>query len=249
MTEQEEGPLDASHDVPETRPPVGVLDRAFAILGCFSEDRLRLHLRDFAEATGLDKATLLRLLGTLARHGYVQRQEDGRYAPGPAPLRLGALYRATSDLSTRMPAVLQRVMQQTGESAAFYTRNGTHRVCLFRVNARRELRHHVEVGDHVPLAEGGSSVHVLMAHTGGSTPRTTAVLARGYAITRAERTPELASVSVPVFEGDGAFLGALAVVGLGSRLTDAALLAAVETARDELRAQGFFAKAPGPDGA
>ncbi|WP_211854839.1 IclR family transcriptional regulator [Plastoroseomonas hellenica] len=241
--------MEASPDVLERRPPAGVLDRAFAVLGCFSESRLRLHLRDFAQATSLDKATLLRLLGTLARHGYVQREEDGRYAPGPTPLRLGALYRATSDLSTRMPAVLQRVMQQTRESAAFYTRNGGDRVCLFRVNARRELRHHVEVGDHVPLAEGGSSVHVLLAHTGGSTPLAAAVLARGYAITRAERTPELASVSVPVFEGDGAFLGALAVVGLGSRLTDAALLAAVDIAANELRAQGFFPRPPSPDSA
>jgi len=220
-------------------PPIGVLDRALSVLECFRADRLRLHLRELAELTGLDKATLLRNLATLARHGYVHRYDDGRYAPGPALLRLGGLYLANFNLAERMQPVLARVMHATQETVAFYIRSGDERVCLYRDNTLREIAHHVEVGKRIPLSAGGSSAHVLLAYTGDDSPHGQAVRERGYWITREERVAELASVAVPVFEGHGGFLGALVVIGLASRHSEADQEAAVALLRQELAAQGF----------
>ena len=226
------------------QPPSGVLERGIAILECFSETRLRLSLRELAGLTGLDKATLLRLLGVLQRARMVHRFDNGCYAPGPALLHLGMLYRSTFDLAERLQPVLRAVMRQTGETVAFYVRSGDERVCLYRENTVKEVRHHVEVGTRIRLADGGSSAHVLLSFTGSPTPLQPDIERYGYAMTRAERVPEMASVALPVFERDGSFLGALVVLGLASRHDVQAQRKAVDIVRHELAQQGFDTHAP-----
>ena len=225
-------------------PPSGVLERGLVILECFSREQPRLHLREFADHTGLDKATLLRLLGAFLRGGWVQRFEDGRYAPGPAALRLSGIYLSTFNLADRLQPVLGRVMQLTGETVAFYIRSGSERVCLYRDNTPRGVAHHVEVGNRIALSAGGSSAHVLLAYTGDNSPTSRRVRAQGWWMTRNERLPDLASIAVPVFEGDGHFLGALVVIGPSSRQTEASQRKAMKAAVSELAAQGFSTAPP-----
>ena len=236
--------IDAPAGPAAPTPPSGVLERGISVLKCFDEDRLRLPLRDLARLTGLDKATLLRLLGVLVRERLAHRFDDGTYSPGPALLHMGMLYRRTFDMGSRLQPVMHRVMLQTGETVAFYVRSGDERVCLFRENSANEVRHHVEVGTRVSLSAGGSSAHVLLAFTGGATAQTETIFHDGYAITREERVPQMASVALPVFDGDGSFLGAIVVIGLAPRQSAVAQRRAVQIARRELEAQGFVARPP-----
>ena len=224
--------------------PSGLLERGISILECFNEARLRMSLRELAESTGLDKATLLRLLGVLVRARMIHRFDNGSYAPGPALLNLGMLYRSTFDLGTRLQPVLHEMMLQTGETVAFYVRSGDERVCLYRENTLKEVRHHVEVGARIRLADGGSSAHVLNAFTGGISPLIADVLSQGYVMTRSERVDEMASVAIPVFEGDGTFLGAMVVMGLASRHDTTAQRRAVDMMRAGLVQQGFLVRPP-----
>ncbi|MCJ0763997.1 IclR family transcriptional regulator [Variovorax terrae] len=246
LSPAEEQPASGTDDASAAgaRPPSGVLERGIAILESFNEDRLRLSLREFAELTGLDKATLLRLLGVLVRARMVHRFDSGSYAPGPALLHMGMLYRSTFDLGTRLQPVLHSVMRQTGETVAFYVRSGDERVCLYRENTSKEVRHHVEVGTRIRLADGGSSAHVLNAFTGGRTPQSREIRDKGYAMTRSERVAEMTSVALPVFDSDGTFLGALVVIGLASRFSDPAKQQAVEVVRRELAQQSFATRPP-----
>ena len=238
-------PADASATTQAAaKPPVGVLDRALLVLGCFDTERPSLHLREIAARTGLDKATVLRILGAFTVNGYVQRLDDGRYAPGPAVLRLASVYNAVSDVSARMTLVLRRVVEQMRESAAFYTRNGDDRICVARANAHRAIRYHVEIGHGVRLASGGAAAHVLLAYTGGATHRAADLLRQGYVSTAAEREPELASVAMPVFEADGSFLGALVVSCPLTRQSDEIWARARAVAAGELRANGFRCATP-----
>jgi DNA-binding IclR family transcriptional regulator len=225
-------------------PPVGVLERGIAILECFREDRLRLGLRDLAELTGLDKATLLRLLAVLTNARMVQRAENGQYTLGPALLTWGMLYRGSIDLGTRLQPVLRAVMEQTGETVAFYVRSGDERVCLYREHTQSEVRPHVEPGTRLPLAAGGASAHILLHYTGGKTAQAAHIARHGYVITRSERVPEMASIALPVFDGDGSFSGSLVVMGLASRHSREAQLGALDVAREQLALQGFASHPP-----
>jgi len=225
-------------------PPAGVLERGIAVLECFREDRLRLTLREFAELTGLDKATLLRLLSVLVNARMVQRAENGQYTLGPALLYWGMLYRGSIDVGSRLQPVLRAVMEQTGETVAFYVRSGDDRVCLYREHSQSEVRTHVEPGTRLPLAAGGASAHVLLYYTGGPTAQAAHIARHGYVITRSERVPEMASIALPVFDGDGSFAGSLVVMGLASRQSREAQLAALDLAREQLTLQGFASRAP-----
>lgn len=226
------------------RPPAGVLERGLSILEAFDEAHLRLTLRDFAERTGLDKATLLRLLAVLAKSRLVQRSDGGVYSPGPALFTLGMLYRRAHGLGERLQPVLRAVMEQTGETVAFYVRSGDERVCLYRENTLKEVRHHVEPGTRVPLKNGGASAHILQFYGGGETPHAAAIARDHHVITRAERVPEMSSIALPVFDGEGSFLGSLVVMGLASRQTVAQQIKGAELAREQLALQGFLSRPP-----
>lgn len=237
-------PAASTSTAPRPTPPVGVLERGITVLEAFSEERLRLSLRELAEHTGLDKATLLRLLGVLVKARMLQRSESGQYSPGPALLHLGMLYRDSFDLGSRLQPVLHAVMQRTGETTAFYVRSGEDRVCLYREITHNEVRHHVEPGTRRHLASGGASAHILLYYTGSPTPHSKQIEEKGFVLTRAERVPEMASIALPVFEGDGSFLGALVVIGLASRHPEEAQLAGVAYAREQLALLGFLTRPP-----
>ncbi len=219
-------------------PPAGVLDRGLLLLHQFSLTRNRLHLRELADMTGLDKATTLRALKSLVQWGFLERHADGTYSPGPMNLRLAAIFKVTSSLVARIERPLDAVAERTGQSASFFVRSDGNRVCLGRSRKRAAYGYFVDVGTSVPLSHGGSAAKVLAAHTGAPDP---AILRDGYAITRGERLRHFASVSLPVFEMDGTFLGAMTIAGPTEELADPDLLACLGTARQELGRAGFAA--------
>jgi DNA-binding IclR family transcriptional regulator len=68
------------------------------------------------------------------------------------------------------------------------------------------------------------------------------VLESGYTITRAERSPELTSVSVPVSEPHGPLLGAIQITGILSRQTEEQQIRAAAAAVRQLKAHGFASR-------
>lgn len=195
---------------------VEAVERALALLEAFADGTPRLSLAELASRAGLYPSTALRLAGSLLRFGYLVRGADGLYRLGPTPFRLGLLYRAAHDLADRIRPALSRLVARSGETGAFYVREGSHRLCLFREPSPRPIRLHIEEGAALPLDRGASG-HVLMAHTGGTGAVHGAVRARGFAISLGERDAETAGVAAPVF-GQAGFLGALGISGPMPRL-------------------------------
>jgi len=57
---------------------VAAVDRAFAILSAFSIEQDCLALAEIARRTGLYKSTILRLIASLEKAGFVRRLTDGK---------------------------------------------------------------------------------------------------------------------------------------------------------------------------
>ncbi|MCZ8186238.1 MAG: IclR family transcriptional regulator [Beijerinckiaceae bacterium] len=203
-------------------PRVEAVERALALLACFREGRTHLTLKELADAAGLYASTVLRLSGSLERSGYLRREADGRFRLGPAVLPLARIYRLGSPLEGIIRPALQDLARETGETAAFYTREGEARLCLYRVNGPRPLRSHLEEGSLLPLALGASG-HVLSVWSGIGHPREAAIRAAGHAVSRGERDPDSAAVAAPVFGADGRLLGALGLSGPITRFDAAAV--------------------------
>ncbi|MGY1842237.1 MULTISPECIES: IclR family transcriptional regulator [unclassified Modestobacter] len=204
--------------------PVAVLDKAVAILRSVTEEPATLA--ELVNRTGLPRATAHRLATALEGHRLLRRTAGGAWAPGPALAELG---RGGADLADLAGRHLPGLRDATGESAQFYVRDGSSRVCIAAAERLSGLRDTVPVGARLPLT-AGSAAHALLAFTPADevnallpsasfTARTLLdVRRRGWAHSIAEREPGVASLSAPVRDGTGGVLGAVSISGPIERL-------------------------------
>lgn len=210
---------------------VEAVERALMILDAFVEDGEILSLAALAQKTGLHKSTILRLAGSLQRFGYLRRNEAGQYRPGPTLWRLGNLYRRGFDLGEQIRPELRFLVERTQETASFYVKEGDERVCLYRLNSPRPIRHHLDEGVRLPLDRGAAG-RVLTAFSGDAGPRHDETRARGHHVSLGERDPMIAAIAVPVRTGQGKLRGALTVSGLLARFDEPARAEALALLRE-----------------
>lgn len=195
---------------------IGVLDKAVALLDVLEQEPLSLQA--LTEATGMPRATVHRLASALEVHGFVERDDAGRFA-------LGARVAARSIAGVARPA-LERLRDQTGESTQLYVRRGDARVCVASLESPHGLRTIVPVGAVLPM-DVGSAAKVLSGSTGR----------RRWAESVEERERGVASVSAPVRSAAGAVVAAVSVSGPIERTTRSPgrrYAAAVCAAADEI---------------
>lgn len=195
---------------------VEAVDRALKILDCFGPDRQEISLAELAKLTEFYKSTILRLAVSLERFGYLVRGETGMFRLGPTTWRLGSCYRQSFDLAEILRPELQSLSESTNETASFYIREGDSRVCLYRVEPARAIRHSIEEGASMPL-ERGASGKVLLAYSGEEFEEAKRIRENGYAVSLGERDVEVAALSVPLISQTGKLVGALSVSGLITR--------------------------------
>jgi len=213
---------------------VAAVDRALLILAAFRQGDGALPLAELAARAGLVKSTALRLLASLQHFGLVQRRGDG-YALGPEVSRLGAAHAASFTLAETVMPALRRLAARTRESAAFHVRQGDQRLCLYRVDSPQPLRDHGRAGDLFPL-DRGSGGRVLMAFEGAEGAIYDRVRRDKAVVLVADRVPDLAGASAPVFEAGGTLVGAVTLIMPASRCrpdhADQVREAAVELTRE-----------------
>lgn len=209
------------------------------MLHLFTTTRNRMQLRELSELSMLDKATTLRALRSLVEWGFLERHPDGSYSPGAMNLRLAAIFKETSTITMRAEQPLNAISQRVDKAVSFFVIAGDQRICLCRSRKQSNHTSYVELGTSVPLAHGGSAAKVLLAYGGAPTPEGAAIKEQGYATSRGERLRHFSSVSLPLFEVDGTFLGAIVIAGLSAEMTDDDFPRIVQMAREELAKLGF----------
>ncbi len=215
-----------------TKNRVEAVDRALSLLDAFNGGKPSLSLRELAELTGMYKSTILRLSGSLEHFGYLSRDEHGEFRLGPALVRLASL--SQRDNASLIRPVLQRLADETEETASFYVREGGERVCLFRCNSRQEIRHHLDEGARMALNRGASG-RVLLAFADEPGEPFATIRREGYYLSKGERASDVAAVAVPVRAVNGSLVGALSVSGLRSRFTDSFVERALAALRQEAK--------------
>jgi DNA-binding IclR family transcriptional regulator len=210
--------------VKETPGGAAAVDRALAILAAFDAGDEALPLADIARRTGLYKSTILRLAASLEHAGMLRRRADGRFALGPELLRLGRLYQRSFRLGDSVMPVLRRLAADSGESAAFYVRDGDERRCLYRVESAQPVRVWVQEGQSRPLARGAAG-RVILAFSGPPDREGDAeaqrIRARRFAVSRGEVTADTAAIAAPVLGIGQQLVGALNLSGPSQRITPA----------------------------
>ena len=196
---------------------VAAVERALSILDALTEDRVTLV--ELSKRTGLYKSTVLRLLKSLEKYGYVLRNPEGLYRLGSKVLLLGALYQRHFRTSDIVPPVLEKLAAELQEGASFYVCEDDMRICLHRVDSTRAIRDSVHVGDRLPLTVGAAG-HVLRAFSGARGERFDEIRRSMFAASFGERDAETAAIAAPVFGSGNRLMGALSVSGPRYRLEE-----------------------------
>ncbi len=188
---------------PDTDGNVRAVDRALALLLAFGDNEAALPLADIARRAGLHMTTALRLLGTLEHHGFVRRLPAGGYALGPQLLVLGERFRRGLRLEDHVLPALERLRDESHESAAFFVREGAARRCLFRRDSPQPVRTVAQEGAVAPLGIGAHG-RALVALEADPPPRLPVV-------SRGERLKEVAAIAAPVLDSRGEVAGSIGI--------------------------------------
>jgi DNA-binding IclR family transcriptional regulator len=171
------------------------------------------------------KPTVYRMLQQLEQAGLLIKEPDGkRYAPGPRLSRLAEDVLLNGEVRAARHAILQRLVEETGETCNFTMQSGTEVVYLDRVETAWPLRFHLQPGSRVPIhcSASGKLFLAYMAAAQRSrllgllqfrayTPNTITtkrrletalaeVRAKGYALDNEEYLDGLVCIAVPIFD-------------------------------------------------
>lgn len=211
----------SSPAAPQAQDSGGVIavTRALQVLEAFALGESQLPLAELSRRCGLHKTTVLRLARTLALSGYLVQRDDGHWRLGPAAGWLGARYQAGFDVQNAIEPALRLLSQRSGESTAFYVREGAVRTCLVRVEGPHALRHHARMGEGLPL-DKGSPGKVILAFSGEPGEVYEQIRRRGFHWSIGEREHGVSTVSAPVFGRHWRLLGCVCISGPESRLPE-----------------------------
>lgn len=217
------------------------LERTLRILDVLGDAGGSTNITRLANTCGLSRATVLRIMSILEKHGYVKKRQR-QYWLGAAVLPLAHAYIIGDELTRVTLPVLQELAHVTDETASLFVRQGFKRILVQRVDGLHPLRFVLPIGQGLPLPVGSGKVLAaalpdeeldrLMDQMGEMTLANGNRLTReafqadiacirqwGYSFSDSERIVGTFSIAAPVVDSDGTTLAAVVLTGASERLT------------------------------
>lgn len=146
----------------ESHYSVQSLDRAIDILECFHSGDEERGVAEIAGETELPRATVHRLLASLAHRGLLAHDErTGRYRLGMKLFELGSLVGDSLDVRGVAHPHLVNLVQQSGETAHLVVLDGTEIVFIDKVETDNPFRMVSQIGRRLPARHSGSGKALL----------------------------------------------------------------------------------------
>ncbi|UWQ91654.1 IclR family transcriptional regulator [Aliisedimentitalea scapharcae] len=235
---------------------MGTVSKALSLLNYFNHSCTEIGLSDLTRLSGMNKATVYRLMSELQDSGFVEQADTDRsYRLGPQVLRLAALREASVPILSVSRRILRELSEATGETTHISLLQGEHLISLSHAYSRQHatkvtmedaevLSYHATSSGLAVLAFADPATvdDVLSRPLLARTPRTIVdpqqiraeldkVRRRGIAESVGGFEIEVHSHAVPVFGPNRAPIGALAVAAPEARVTGAQ--------KDTIRAELF----------
>lgn len=222
--------------------PVRSVERALDVLLCFSEENRELSMTQIAEMVGMNKSTIHRLLLTLEKKQFVQREAvSGVYRPGLRLLQLAYLTKDHHDLEEVASPYLHRLSNEYRETVDLAILDGDSVVFTDVVESPQRVKLAAAIGQRLPAfcTASGKAIlaflpeektmhilsHTLRKYTSFTPVDTEAIMAdllgtksRGFAYSEEEYEDGINAVSAPILDPRGMPIAAIAVAGPTFRL-------------------------------
>jgi DNA-binding IclR family transcriptional regulator len=203
-----------------------------------------LRLTDIASASGLNKATALRLLEEMTQEGFVCRDHASkRYCLGDEAMTLGIAMHGRGHIRDRARPAMLRLADLCGDTVLLSVRSGCDAVCIDREFGSFPIRaNYLDLGMRRPLGVGAGSLALLAwlpdeevdavlelnrVTLAARYPRigpsflkeeVARSRARGYAMLLELVVEQMGGIAVPVLERDGRPVAAISVAAMTARI-------------------------------
>ena len=222
-------------------PLNGSIVNGFAILSLFGDHRSEIDPAFVSKRLGMNNATAHRNLATLEHTGALRRIRRGVFALGPELERLGRLADRHNPVAKIIEPDLQALSGKLNESvmACRLSRHGP--TCIAVANSNRPISVNIEVGTLLPFQRSAQG-KLWLAHMNAEerakqlsslevSDATTTDLAeldgellqirkQGFAINLGDNEPDIAAISIPVYDGDEELALTISVFGMLSRFDE-----------------------------
>jgi DNA-binding IclR family transcriptional regulator len=161
----------------------------------------------------LYKSTISRLLVSLCRCGFIERDDAGRYHIGPQTWYVGSLFAVDLTLEKILRPIMDELSAATCETVAYYVplpgTNPPMRMCILRVDPMRRIRDALYLGNRIPIDIGAGGV-AIRAFSGPPFLKEDDVVRKERAhISWGEIDPVVCAIGSPVLGHEGRALGSL----------------------------------------
>jgi DNA-binding IclR family transcriptional regulator len=239
------------------------IGRAVSVLKLVAASAAGVRYVDVIAQTGLEPATVHRMLRRLVAEGLLQqRDSDRRYRLGPLAYELGLAASAQFDMRGIVAPSLERLSRATGDTSFLTVRSGIEGVCVDRREGTFPVKAlTVEVGSRRPLGTAAGSLALLYPLPDEEIARIVQAnehrltrygeldrnkllalikLAKklGYALNADVILPGVTGIGVPIPSRFGYPTAALSVVAISSRLQKSRRAEALALLEQEARRVG-----------
>jgi DNA-binding IclR family transcriptional regulator len=237
---------------------VRAVERALAVLACFNNQTPELTLTQISERVAINKSTVHRLLATLERNQFLERDSvTGIYRPGIRLLQLAHLALEHNDLRRMADPFLKQLCELHRENVNLAILDGTDVVYTEVLEGAQRVKLAAVTGQRLP-AFGTASGKAILAYLPEETiqqaldrgvPQYTQqtltsptifledmrhTRERGFAISEQEYEDGINAVAAPVFNSHNKPIASVSVAGPAYRLPKERMMAigpsVVETA-------------------
>ena len=216
---------------------VRAVDRAIAILQCFTADKPALSVLEIQKRVDLSRPTLYRLLQTLGASGLIKAEGDPqRFRLSHGVMELAHVWLAGLDKVDVARPILEELRKNTGETAALFVLREQKRICVLELESHHALAIARGIGDtgDITLGASGKAILAHLDETRRDTildqiakPRRAELIkalevarSRGYAVSHGEVFVGAVALAAPTFNHNGEVAGCLGLFGPKARVKD-----------------------------
>ena len=143
---------------------IRAVDRALDILMCFTRQIPRLTMTQIADQAGMNKSTVHRLLGTLEKKRFVQRDPaTGLYQLGIRLFQMAYLTLEQSDLRRLAAPIMQHLCEQYKETITLSVIDDTDLIFLEVIESPQRVKLAASTGQRLPALSTAAG-KAMLAH-------------------------------------------------------------------------------------
>lgn len=211
------------------------IDRAVAILECFTENKRELKLSDIAQKLDLKKSTVHGLLNTLKYHGFIEQDEiTQKYRLGTRFIVYGDLVVNSMDIINISYPIIEKVCEKIEETVHIAMLDKADVVFIEKKECNRSVKTSTKIGARIPAystadgkiilcyLEKDKLKELLPRNLKKLTPNTitdknqlleilSEIKNNGYAVDYEETVQGLVCIAAPIFDYTGSVRYSLSV--------------------------------------